>query len=138
MNSVQVTGRLVKDAELYTSSSGKTVCSFTLAVDGRMKNADGTKTTCFIGCVCFGNTAESTARFTRKGSLVGIEGALNQRKYQRHDGSTASVIEIIADRVQFLEPKKTHDDIPPFDDVPANTGTQNIEMFDLPQDDLPF
>ena len=152
INRVVLVGRFTKDPELRTATSGNSVCSFTLAVDSKMKNADGTRGTCFMGCVCFGQSAETVAKFTRKGSLVGVEGYLNQRKYQRQDGSMASVIEVICDSVQFLEPKgsRTYDEVPPFDDVPApaaNGGqnqtpaeedSRNLDSLNLPDDDLPF
>lgn len=146
INRVVLVGRITKDPELRTATSGNSVCSFTVAVDNRLKNSDGSRGTSFIGCVCFASTAETVAKFTRKGSLVGVEGTLNQRKYQRQDGSTASVIEVICDSVQFLEPKGTRggfDEVPPFDDVPAPSVTneeasRNLDSLDLPDDDLPF
>ena len=143
INSVVLVGRIVKDPELRTATSGNSVASFTVACDNRMKNADGTRGTSFVGCVCFGQKAETVAKFTRKGSLVGVEGFLNQRKYQRQDGSTASVIEVICDNVEFLEPKKTtggYEEVPPFDDAPApvEEDSRNLDSLNLPDDDLPF
>lgn len=142
INRVVLVGRITKDPELRTSSSGNSVVSFTIAVDSRLKNPDGERGTAFIGCVVFGTTAETVSKFTRKGSLLGVEGYLNQRKYQRQDGSTASVLEVICDSVQFLEPKGTRggaEEVPPFDDAPAPADdNRNLESLDLPEDDLPF
>ena len=150
INRVVLVGRITKDPELRTATSGNSVSSFTVAVDSKMKGPDGTRSTCFVTCVCFGQTAESVTKFTRKGSLVGVEGYLNQRKYQRQDGSMASVIEVICDSVQFLEPKGARggfDEVPPFDDVPAPSGNgnrpsdednRNLDSLNLPDDDLPF
>ena len=141
INQVVLVGRITKDPELRTASSGNSVCSFTIACDNRMKNADGSRGTSFIGCVCFAQKAETVAKFTRKGSLVGVEGFLNQRKYQRQDGSAASVIEVICDNVEFLEPKQKggYEEVPPFDDAPAPTvDSRNLDSLNLPDDDLPF
>lgn len=146
INQVVLVGRITKDPELRTASSGNSICSFTIAVDNRMKNSDGTRGASFIGCVCFGTSAETTAKFMRKGSLVGVEGALNQRKYQRQDGTNASVIEVLCDSVQFLEPKGTrgggYEEVPPFDDAPAPSvkedDSRNLDSLNLPDDDLPF
>ena len=142
INRVVLVGRFTKDPELRTSTSGNSVCSFTVAVDSKLKNQDGSRGTSFIGCVCFGQTAETVTKFTRKGSLVGVEGYLNQRKYQRQDGSTGSVIEVICDSVQFLEPKGArggHEEVPPFDDAPAPADdSRNLDSLSLPDDDLPF
>ena len=142
INRVVLVGRLTKDPEMRTANSGNTITSFTLAVDNRIKNADGSRGTTFIGCVCFAQRAETVAKFTKKGHLVAVEGSLNQRKYQRQDGSTASVIEVICDNVEFLEPKKNtggYDEIPPFDDAPAPAEeSRNLDSLNLPDDDLPF
>ena len=92
INRVVLVGRLTKDPEMRTTTSGNTVTSFTLAVDNRLKNPDGSRGTVFIGCVSFAQRAETVAKFTKKGNLVAVEGSLNQRKYQRQDGSAASVI----------------------------------------------
>ena len=147
INQVVLVGRITKDPELRTATSGNSICSFTVAVDNRLKNSDGSRGTSFISCVCFGQSAETTAKFTRKGSLVGVEGTLSQRKYQRQDGSMGSVLEVICDRVQFLEPKGVRggvEEIPPFDDAPApsikdsDESSRNLESLNLPDDDLPF
>ena len=109
----------------------------------KLKAQDGSKTTSFISCVAFGQIADTTSKFTRKGSLVGVEGTIRQRRYQKQDGSNASVFEIICDSVQFLEPKGTRgdvDEVPPFDDAPApaESESRNLDAIDLPDDDLPF
>ena len=144
LNRVVLAGRLVKDPELRTANSGNSITSFTLAVDSTQKNPDGTRGTCFIDCVAFRQSAETICKFARKGHMVGVDGKLNQRKYQRPDGSMASVIEILCDSITLLTPKGNvagHDEIPPFDDAPAPTEAEenrNLESIDLPDDDLPF
>ena len=57
INRVVLVGRLTKDPEMRTATSGTTITSFTLAVDNRVKNADGSRGTTFIGCVCFSQRA---------------------------------------------------------------------------------
>ena len=41
MNRLTLMGRLTADPDLRSTSSGKSVCQFTLAVDRPFKNADG-------------------------------------------------------------------------------------------------
>lgn len=139
INRVVLVGRLTRDPELRKTQTGSAVCTFTIAVDNRQKNADGTRGTSFISCVAFQASADNMSRFTRKGSLVGVEGRLNQRSYQRQDGTKASVIEVLCDSVQFLEPKGSEegDNAVTFDDVPAQE-VKNVDSIDLPDDDLPF
>jgi len=140
INRVVLVGRLTRDPELRKTTSGNAVCSFSVAVDNRSKNPDGTKSTSFIPCVVFQEQADNMGRFLRKGSLVGIEGRLNQRKYTRQDGTNANVLEVLCDSVQFLEPKsKQGEEAPVFDDAPVSSNnSNNVESLDLPDDDLPF
>lgn len=142
INQVVLVGRLTRDPELKRTNSGTSVCSFTVAVDNRQKNPDGTKSASFIPCVVFQQTADNMTKFLRKGSLVGIEGRLNQRSYTRQDGTKATVLEVLCDSVQFLEPKSANgsDDSISFEsDVrPSVDDNKNLDSIDLPDDDLPF
>ncbi len=142
INRVVLVGRLTRDPELKRTASGNSVSTFTLALDNRQKNPDGSKSTSFISCVCFQLTADNVTKFTRKGSLVGVEGRLNQRSFTRADGTKGSVVEVLCDSVQFLESKSPSEgagETPVFDDEPrVDEGKSNIENLDLPDDDLPF
>ena len=145
INRVVLVGRLTADPELRKTNSGTSVASFTVAVDNAMKNPDGSRATCFVNCSIFNAQADNVAKFTRKGSMVGVEGRLNQRRFQRKDGTNASVLEVIADTVRFLEPKGNGEATveanpdsfqnPNFDD---DKGNNNLDGLDLPDDDLPF
>jgi single-strand DNA-binding protein len=142
INRVILVGRLTRDPELKRTNSGMSVASFSIAVDNRMKNPDGSRGTTFMNCSIFGAQAENLAKFTRKGALVGVEGSLNQRNFQRQDGTKGSAIEVIADRVAFLEPKgnrveEVNSDTT-FDDTPVQNSNNNLDSLDLPDDDLPF
>ena len=144
INRVVLVGRLTRDPELRKTNSGNAVCSFTVAVDNIQKNPDGTKSTTFAPCVVWSQAADNTAKYAKKGMLVGVEGRLNQRSYVRQDGSKATIFEIVCDRVQFLEKKdasigeSVNDNAHPIDDAPVNSeNSANIDSLDL-SDDLPF
>ena len=144
INRVVIVGRLTRDPELRRTGAGNPVCTFTVALDNRLKNPDGSKSTSLIPCVVFSASAETVSKFARKGMLVGIEGRLNQRSYQKADGSKASVIEVLCDSVQFLEKREVENEemeIPPFDDVvPASNANEskNLDSIEITDDDLPF
>ena len=104
INRVVLVGRLTKDSILRRTPSGTSVASFTLACDRRNK-VEGQPTADFINCVCWGKVAENTNTYTHKGSLVGIEGRIQTRNYDDKNGSRVYVTEVVADSVQFLEPK---------------------------------
>ena len=139
VNRVVLVGRLVKDPELRKTNSDISFATFTLAVDNRVKEADGTRGTIFIDCRVFRDQADSLVKNTRKGSRIAVDGSLNQRNFERKDGTKGKAIEVIVDSVTFLEPKK---DAPAeetkFDDVPAQSSGNNLDLNDLPDDDLPF
>ena len=139
VNRVLLMGRLVKDPELRKTNSDVSFATFTLAVDNRMRESDGTRGTIFIDCRVFRDQADSLVKNTRKGSRIAVDGSLNQRNFERKDGTKGKSIEVIVDSVTFLEPKK---DAPAeetkFDDVPAQSSGNNLDLNDLPDDDLPF
>lgn len=140
INRVVLVGRLTRDPELRRTSNETPVASFTLAVDDRTRDAEGNSTTSFIGVTVWNNQADNVAKFCRKGALVGVDGRLRQRSFERRDGSKGSVIEVIADSVQFLEPKGTreipNEEFIP-DEVPAD-DSKNLDSIDVTDDDLPF
>lgn len=143
INRVVLVGRLTRDPELRKTTSGNSVCTFTVALDNRMKNPDGSKGTSFIPCTAFTTTAETVTKFARKGLLVGVEGRLNQRSFIRQDGSKTSVIEVLCDSVQFLEKRNEEVpneemEIPPFDDAVPADESKNLDSIDITDDDLPF
>ena len=139
VNRVVLAGRLVKDPELRKTNSDISFATFTLAVDNRIKESDGTRGTLFIDCRVFRDQAENLVKFTRKGSMIAVDGSLNQRNFVRQDGSKGKSVEVVVDQVTFLEPKKdTPVEAPKFDDVPAASNGNNLDSIDLPDDDLPF
>ena len=136
INRVVLVGRLVRDPELRKTNSGTSVASFTVAIDNwRGQNSE--KSTSFIPCTVWNQAAENLYKFTKKGSLIGVDGRLMQRSYKKNDGTNASVVEVIADTVQFLDSKK---DSQPRNDVPTEVRQEdeNVDSIDLAEDDLPF
>ena len=140
INRVVLVGRLTRDPELK-NVSGKPLGNFSLAVDNRIKNPDGSRSASFFNCVCFNVTAENVCKLARKGMLVGIEGRLQQRSYVKKDGTKASTVEILVDSFTFLEPKgdnpNNRDNDVTFDDeIKDDNG--NVDGLEIPDEDLPF
>jgi len=144
LNRIVLVGRLTRDPELRRTNNETAVCSFTLAVDDRIKDQNGNKTTTFIGVTVWNQQADNVAKFVRKGSLVGVDGRIRQRTFERRDGSKASVIEVVADSVTFLEPNKSkeipneeviYDEV---SDVAPQEESKNLDSMDVIDDDLPF
>lgn len=144
INRVVLVGRLTKNPEKRSTPSNASVTSFTLAVDNRTKDASGNKTTSFIPVICWNQLAENVAKYTSKGSLVGVEGRLVQRTYERKDGSgKAQVFEVVADSIEFLGSKQENSATSnnyPTDIAPAHEEVQEFptEEANIDESDLPF
>lgn len=102
MNHVSLLGRLTKDPEVKQTQSGTSVCSFTIAVDRRFKNADGTRQTDFIPCVGWRQVADIVGQYFHKGSRIGITGSIQTRSYDGQNGKVF-VVEVLAEQIDFLD-----------------------------------
>lgn len=125
MNHVSMIGRLTKTPDIRQTNTGKNVCTFTLAVNRRYKDADGKTTADFFSVQAWEKLAELCARYLDKGSKVFVSGELRNRSYEAKDGSKRTVTEIIASEVEFLSPK-TELATPPVEEW------QQVEDSDLP------
>lgn len=105
INRVVLVGRLTKDPDLRYTPSGAAVARFTLAVNRTFSNAQGEKEADFINCTVWRKQAENTANFLKKGSLAGVEGRIQTGSYEGQDGKRVYTTEVVADSVQFLEPR---------------------------------
>ena len=105
-NFVILTGRLTSDVELKTTPSGVSVCSFTIAVERRFKQGEERQAD-FVNIVAWRQTAEFVSKYFSKGSMIGIEGAIQTRKYQDKEGNKRTAFEVVANNAQFVESKKS-------------------------------
>ena len=108
INRVVLVGRLTKDPDYRTTPSGVSVATFTLAVNRTFTNAQGEREADFINCVVFRKQAENVSNYLFKGSLAGVDGRIQSRSYENNEGRRVFVTEVVADNVQFLEPKNNN------------------------------
>ena len=103
-NKALLMGNLTKDPELRYTPQGTAVVSLRLAVNRkfRNKNQELKEETCFITAVAWDKQAESCNQYLHKGSPVFIEGRLQSRSWEDNAGQKRNVIEVRAERVQFL------------------------------------
>ena len=107
INCVVLVGRLTRDVEVRKTASGLSVATFTVACDRRMaRGQDGNnqQSADFISCVAWRQAADFLGSYARKGALVGVEGRIQTRNYDR-DGQKVYVTEIVCDTVNLLESK---------------------------------
>ena len=140
MNCIVLVGRLTRDPEIRQTQSGMAVASFTIAVDERK---GGEKSTIFIPVSVFGKQSDVVRDYVKKGYLLGVTGRLTQRKYIRKtDNVEVTSTEIIADRVDLMEPK--HQDganqgsVTPSQAKPDPAANAPAQDFNVSDDDLPF
>lgn len=107
INRIILVGRLTKDPELRFTASGVAVATFTLAVNRPFSNQQGEREADFINCVVWRKPAENVANYLKKGSLAGVDGRLQTRSYDNNEGRRVYVTEVVAESVQFLEPRGT-------------------------------
>lgn len=141
INSVSLTGRLIREVDLRYSKTGKPVAQFTLAVNRKYPDQNGERQADFIWCIIWGKSAEALEKYTQKGSLIGVEGRIQTRNYTNSQGKRVYLTEVVAQDFVFLESKVTaesrngagiatdyEDDLPDLD--------MGVEEFS--EDDLPF
>jgi single-stranded DNA-binding protein 2 len=121
INNVTVVGRLTRAVDLRYTSNGTAYASFTLATDRDFKNQNGERETDFINCVMWRKPAENLANYTKKGSLIGIEGRIQTRNYDNQQGQRVYVTEVLAEKFSFLESAKKDDN-----GVLSNEGTNTL------------
>ena len=100
INQVILMGRLTRDPETRSTSSGKTVTSFSLAVDrgGQDDQAD------FFDVTAWEKTGELVAQYLSKGRRVLVQGRLRQDSWDdKETGKKRSKVEVVANDVTFLD-----------------------------------
>ncbi len=109
LNKVMLIGRLTRDPEMRYTPSGQPVTSFSIATNRYASGADGDRRefTDYHNIVAWNigkrTLAEHVANFTKKGSMVYVEGRLQTRSWEGQDGQKRKATEVVANDVQFLE-----------------------------------
>ena len=134
INNVCLVGRLTRPVDLRYTSNGTAFGSFSLALDRTYKNQAGEKETDFINCVIWRKSAVNLSNFTKKGSLLGVEGRLQTRNYENHEGKKVYITEVLVENFSLLESKATTE----ARDTQAQETTNIPETIEFSEDDLPF
>lgn len=136
INRVVMVGRLTKDPELRTTTNGVDIANFTLAINRNFTNAQGEREADFINVVVFKNQAQNVNKYLSKGKLAGVDGRLQSRSYENQDGQRVFVTEVVADSVQFLEPKNSSNGQQ--DNYQQQANQQQGQSQSKPKGDNPF
>lgn len=130
-NKVLLIGNLTKDPELRYTPQGTAVVNLRLAVNRRFRNRNQElkEETCFVTAVVWDKQAESCNQYLHKGSPVFVEGRLQSRSWEDNSGQKRSIIEVRAERVQFLgtPPAKAEVESPEESYLKPSTETEWLE-----------
>lgn len=130
LNHVILMGRLTADPEIKTTSGGKSVTNFTLAVD-KFRREDGAD---FINCVAWEQTASFISRYFTKGSMIAVSGSIQTRKYTDKDGNNRTAFEVVVREASFCG-GKNEGGAQPAGGTTVDAVEDDAEEAD---DDLPF
>lgn len=125
MNKLMIIGNLTRDPETRTTQAGKTVCSFTVAVNRRSKDE-----TDYFRVAAWGKLGETCQQYLAKGRKVAVTGNVSVSTYTSQNGENRDTLEVFADEVEFLSTKN---------ETPANApSSRNNGYEEVTDDDLPF
>lgn len=107
MNKLFIIGNLTRDPEMRSTSTGDSVCSFTVAVNRRRaSNAEaGQPEADFFRISAWRQLGENCNRYLAKGRKVAVVGSVRVSTYTAQDGTTRASLEVNADDVEFLSPR---------------------------------
>lgn len=106
LNKVILMGRLCADPDFRQTQSGVAVCRIRVAVDrGFTSQTTGERQADFISVVCWRQSAEFVSRYFHKGSMIIVEGRLQNADYTDANGVKHYAMEVQASNVTFGETK---------------------------------
>ncbi len=142
LNCVTLMGRLVADPELRTTTTGKSVASFCIAVDRSFARAGEQRQTDFINIVAWESSANFVCRYFTKGSMIAVQGQLQSRQYEDKTGAKRTTYEVVAREVSFCGSKAETGTVQNVAAPAAQPTYQNAAPGDFEEitddEDLPF
>lgn len=123
MQKLIIVGNLTGDPELRTTQDGKSVCTFTIAVN-RKRKIDGKPDADFFRVSAWNQMGENCAKYLAKGKKASVVGTVSVRTYETQSGEYRASLEVMADEVEFLTPKGEQTD--------PQTGYTKVDDADCP------
>ena len=129
LNKVFLMGNLTRAPELRYTPNGTAVSDLRLAVNRAYTTQSGEKRqeTYFLTVVVWGKQAESCGEYLDKGSPILVEGRLQTREWEGKDGQRRNVVEVVADRIQFLGRSRAAGPEPETAEEPAERAIEGEE-----------
>ena len=147
-NKVILVGNMTADPELKQTTSGTSVCSFSIAVNRRFTKAEqGQQTVDFINIVSWRQNAEFVSRYFKKGNSILVCGQLQTRTWTDNQGQKRYATEVVADEVTFAGGPSAQGNAPAGGSsytpdayaTPSFNSASGASFEEIPSDDsLPF
>lgn len=134
LNCTVLMGRLARDPELRRTNTGKSVTSFTIAVDNFGRDSG----TSFIPCVAWEQKGEFINNYFLKGSQIVVKGRLQSRQYETKDGRKQTAIEVVVDESHFCGKKEEKTTGDGFSGGEPAYNQNNFVPLDGNDEELPF
>ena len=126
MNKLTIIGNLTRDPELRTTASGINVCSFTVAVNKRVKKDGEQQDADFFRVSAWRGLADVCSKYLAKGRKVAVVGSVSLHTYESQNGKQGASLEVVADDVEFLSQRTEQMQID------TQSGMQVVETDDCP------
>ena len=136
MNKITIIGNVVRDPELRTTQSGINVCTFTVAVNRRVKGDSNAAD--FFRVTAWRQLGENCHKFLAKGRKVAVVGAVSVNTYTNQNGETRANMEVTAEDVEFLTPRAEQAEEAPQSTNESASGGVADGYFPADGEDLPF
>jgi single-strand DNA-binding protein len=136
LNKITIIGNTGQEPEMRFTPNGKPVTSFSVATNWMYTAQDGERRqeTEWFNIVAWNRLAEQCNQFLTKGKLVYVEGRLHTRNWEGQDGQTHTRLEIVANRVLFLDRKGAGT----YGEERGEERSEDTGMADVEPEDLPF
>lgn len=130
MNHLMATGNLVHDPQLRSTTTGKSVCTFTIAVN-RRKKIEGQPDADFFRVTAWNQMGENCQKYLKKGKKVTVIGPVSVQTWMGQDGKFHAGMEVLASEVEFVSP---------IGEAPAGEEQKKgfTDVTEAMGDDLPF
>lgn len=138
MNNVTLMGRLTADPELKTTNSGLPYVRFLLAVDRQFVKQGEERQADFINILAWRKTAEFICRYFNKGQRIALTGRIQTGSYTDKDGAKRYTFEVVAENVEFCEPKRNSGSVSVEVDTPPPAAPEGGTVTLPNEEDLPF
>ena len=138
---VQIIGNVGRDPEQRYTPSGTMIVTFSVAVNNRRRNPDGSfeEETEWFRITTFGRLAETCQQFVTKGRTVYVDGRLRLDRWTGQDGQPRTTLDVIAADVVMMDPRPRAEGAEPGAEPAVRSGGRgqpDPDQSDL--EDLPF